>query len=229
MKKILNPVVFILLFSLWFGGCKPAAEEEESLSEIQKKANEFIEVTLTSDLINSLSDRQKELLPFLFDAADEMDHIFWKEAYGDKEELMSSISDSAELRFITINYGPWERLKNNEPFIEGFSDKPAGANFYPADMTKEEFDRMEAEDKTSLYTLIRRDENGSLIPVPYHEAFKEHVDKAAELIREAADLAEDTGFKNYLTLRAGALLTDDYLASDLAWMDMKTNAIDFVV
>ncbi len=229
MKRNSNLIVYILLIPAWLTGCKPAAEEGGSISEIQQKVNEYIEVTLTSDLVNTLSDKQKELLPCLFDAADEMDHMFWKEAYGDKEELISGITDTAALQFIRINYGPWERLNNNQPFIEGVSQKPDGANFYPADMTKEEFDRLEAGNKTSLYTLIRRDENGSLIPVPYHEAFKEHIEKAAELIRSAAELAEDPGFKNYLALRAEALLSDDYLASDLAWMDMKTNSIDFVV
>lgn len=229
MKRNRNLFLFLLLFPAWFTGCKPVAEEGEILSEIQQKVNEYIEVTLTSDLVSNLSDQQKALLPLLFDASEEMDRIFWKEAYGDKEELMSRITDSAEIRFININYGPWERLNNNEPFIEGVSKKPAGANFYPADITKEEFEQMEADDKTSLYTLIRRDEEGSLITVPYHEAFNEHIKKAAELIGKAAELAEDPGFKNYLSLRAEALLSDDYLSSDLAWMDMKNNAIDFVV
>lgn len=229
MKRNSTHYLFLLFIPAWLCGCKPVAEEGESLSEIQKKVNEYIEVTLTSDLLGSLSDRQKELLPFLFDAAEEMDRMFWKEAYGYKEELMSGITDTAELQFININYGPWERLNNNEPFIEGVSKKPAGANFYPADITKEEFDRMDAEDKTSLYTLIQRNDSGSLVTVPYHEAFKEHVEKAAGLIGKAAGLAEDNGFKTYLTLRAEALLSDDYLASDFAWMDMKNNAIDFVV
>ena len=229
MKRNRNLFLFLLLIPAWFTGCKPVADEGEALSEIQQKVNEYIEVTLTSDLVSNLSDRQKALLPLLFDASEEMDRIFWKEAYGDKEELMSRITDPAEIRFININYGPWERLNNNQPFIEGMSGKPAGANFYPEDMTKEEFEQMEAEDKTSLYTLIRRDEKGSLITVPYHKAFNEHIEKAAELIGKAAELADDPGFKNYLILRAEALLSDDYLPSDFAWMDMKNNAIDFVV
>ncbi len=229
MKRNISLVVFILLLPAWFTGCKPSSGDGESISEIQQKVDEYIEVPLTSDLVNNLSVKQKELLPLLFDAAEEMNRIFWKEAYGDKEDLVGRITDTAELQFISINYGPWERLNNNKPFIEGFSEKPAGANFYPADMTKEEFDAMEAEDKTSLYTLIRRDDSGSLVSIPYHEAFKEHVEHTAELIGEAAGLAEDPGFKNYLTLRAEALLSDDYLASDFAWMDMKTNAIDYVV
>jgi len=229
MNRRIVFIMLLVLLSLWITACKQAAETEESISEIQLKADEFIEVILVSDLVNNLSEKQKKMVSILFDAADEMDHIYWKEAYGNKEEFFSKITDDAEVQFAKINYGPWERLKNNEPFLDGFSNKPKGANFYPADMTKEEFEQFESTDKTSLYTLIRRDENEFLVSVPYHEAFKEHVVRASELIKEAAGLAEDPGLKEYLDLRSDALLTDEYLASDLAWMDMKTNAIDFVV
>ncbi|MFC2104804.1 Zn-dependent hydrolase, partial [Bacteroidota bacterium] len=155
--------------------------------------------------------------------------IFWKEAYGNKDELCNSITDPAAKDFVKINYGPWERLNNNEPFLEGIGPKPAGAQFYPTDITKEEFEAFEAEDKTSLYTVIRRNEEGKLISIPYHIAFKEETDKAIELIKKATELAEDEGFKKYLELRAEALATDDYFASDLAWMSMKSNKIDFIV
>ena len=168
------------------------------------------------------------MLGYLFEAAKLMENIYWQEAYGNKEDLYNSITDPVVKEFAKINYGPWERLNNNTPFFDSIP-KPAGANFYPADMTKEEFDALEAEDKTSLYTLIRRDENGDLYTIPYYEAFKEETDKAIVLIKKAATLAEDAGFKKYLELRAEALATDDYYASDVAWMEMKSNKIDFVV
>ena len=114
-------------------------------------------------------------------------------------------------------------MNDNTPFIEGVKAKPAGANFYPQDMTKEEFDALKDERKTDWYSVIRRDENGALKVVPFHEAYPEQTKKAAELLRQAATLAEDEGLKKYLKLRAEALLTDDYLASDLAWMDMQNN------
>lgn len=224
MKKILSfslPVIILL------SGCKISQKEE--LTTIQKKVNEFVEVELTSDLIAELSEKERQMLPYLFDAADIMDKLFWKQAYGDKSELLDTITDEATRAFVLINYGPWERLNNNRPFIEGAGEKPAGASFYPPDMTREEFEALDAPDKTSLYTLIRRDENGNLITVPYHEAYRPELEKAAELIRKAAGLAEDEGLKKYLELRSEALLTDDYYPSDLAWMDMKTNNIDFVV
>ncbi|HDJ32686.1 MAG TPA: Zn-dependent hydrolase [Bacteroidetes bacterium] len=224
MKKILSfslPVIILL------SGCKISQKEE--LTTIQKKVNEFVEVELTSDLIAELSEKERQMLPYLFDAADIMDKLFWKQAYGDKSELLDTITDEATRAFVLINYGPWERLNNNRPFIEGAGEKPAGASFYPPDMTREEFEALDAPDKTSLYTLIRRDENGNLITVPYHKAYRPELEKAAELIRKAAGLAEDEGLKKYLELRSEALLTDDYYPSDLAWMDMKTNNIDFVV
>lgn len=216
-------------FSLCFFGCQTAHDPAEEASPIREKVDEFVQVTLTSDLIRTLTDKEKELLSYLFDAAVLMNDIYWMQTYGNREDLFSKIEDKGELEFAKINYGPWDRLHNNEPFIEGFGEKPKGANFYPPDMTGEEFEEFQAEDKTSLYTLLRRDEEGLLITVPYHKAFEEQVAKVSELIKKAAELAEDPGFKNYLILRAEALLTDEYLESDMAWMDMKTNSIDFIV
>lgn len=224
MKKILAYSLFAVIL---ISGCKTSPEEE--LTTIQKKVNEFVEVELTSDLIAELTEKERQMLPYLFDAADIMDELFWKQAYGNKTELLDTITDEATRTFVLINYGPWERLNNNRPFIEGAGEKPAGANFYPPDMTREEFEALDAPDKTSLYTLIRRDESGNLITVPYHQAYRAELEKAAELIRKAAALAEDEQLGKYLELRADALLTDDYYPSDMAWIDMKNNNIDFVV
>ncbi|MEW5846055.1 MAG: Zn-dependent hydrolase [Bacteroidota bacterium] len=197
-------------------------------SDMQKKVNEYAPVELRVDIIN-LSDKEKQMLPILFDVAEIMDELFWLQTFGNKEELLGKITDDATRDFVMINYGPWERLNDNKPFVEGYGEKPLGANFYPLDMTREEFEAFQAPDKTSLYTLIVRNADGKLESVPYHIAYKEKIDKAADLLRKAAELAEDEGLKKYLTLRADALQTDDYYASDLAWMDMKNNKIDFVV
>lgn len=202
--------------------------KKSQVSDMQKKVNEFAPVELRVDIIN-LSDKEKQMLPILFDVAEIMDELFWLQTYGNKEELLSKITDDATRDFVMINYGPWERLNGNKPFVEGYGEKPLGANFYPKDMTREEFEAFQASDKTSLYTLIVRNADGKLESVPYHIAYKEKIDKAADLLRKAAELAEDDGLKKYLTLRADALQTDDYFASDLAWMDMKNNKIDFVV
>src|SRR5690606_31174158 len=100
--------------------------------------------------------------------------------------------------------------------------------FYPADVTKEELEARRDE-LLGLYTLVRRDSAGQLTAIPYHEAFAAQHQLAADRLREAAGLAEDEGLRNYLSLRADALLSDDYQASDMAWMDMKDNTIDFIV
>jgi hypothetical protein len=197
-------------------------------ANMQEKVDAFIEVELTTD-ISHLSDNEKQMLPLLFETAQIMDDIFWSQAYGNKEDLLSRVEDEATRAFVKLNYGPWERLNNNAPFLEGIGEKPKGANFYPSDMTQKEFEAFEADDKASLYTVIRRNAKGELESVPYSQAYKEQHEKAAKLLRQAAELAEDEGLKKYLNLRAEALLTDDYLASDMAWMDMKDNNIDFVV
>ena len=228
MKQKLSNLILAILSIAIITGCGNQTKEMKTDSELQKQVDEFVEVELTSD-ISHLSDNQKEMLSYLFEAAKLMEDIFWKEAYGDKEALLTSLDNQAAKDFVKINYGPWERLNDNKPFLEGVSEKPAGAQFYPIDMTKEEFEALEAEDKTSLYTLVERDENGKLYTVPYHKAFEEETSKAIELIKKAAELAEDDGFKKYLELRAEALASDDYFESDLAWMSMKNNKIDFIV
>lgn len=200
----------------------------EERTEIQKKLDKYVSVPLSTD-ISKLSENQKKMIPLLIEAAQIMDGLFWKEAYGDKSALLAGIEDEEVRRFAEINYGPWDRLAGNEPFVEGVGAKPLGANFYPPDMTKEEFEIAEIEDKTSLYTLIRRDSLGNLISIPYHEAFKEEVAKASMLLIKAADLAEEPQLKSYLSARAAALLTDDYYKSDMQWMDMVDNQLDIII
>ena len=226
MKKL----AILALTGLIFSQCTTSPQEEtevEELSPVAKRLAIYKEVKLTTD-ISLLSESEKQMIPMMIEAGKIMDDLFWYEAYGDKESFLNSIEDEATKAFAMINYGPWDRLANNEPFIDSLS-KPAGANYYPSDMTKEEFEAADLEDKTSLYTFIRRDEEGNLITVPYYEMFDEEVQRASELLRKCAEIAEDEGLKKYLTLRADALLDDQYQASDMAWMDMKSNGLDFVV
>lgn len=208
--------------------CTPPNEDEDTETNVEMKLSEYARVPLTADL-SSLTENQRKMIPILIDAAAIMDDLFWKEAYGNKAELLSSINDENAREFAKINYGPWDRLRGDEPFIDGFGSKPAGAQFYPEDITKEEFESLSAEDKKSLYTMVRRAEDGSLITIPYYEFFKEEVTRASDLLRMAAEFAENDELKRYLTLRAAALLSDEYQPSDFAWMEMKTNVIDVVI
>jgi uncharacterized protein YcfL len=230
MKKL--SILFLAI--LMFAACKNQPTEQATQqtpaakSPMQENLAIYTDFTLTADL-STLSDNQKQIIKLLIEAADVMNELFWYEAYGDKMALLAGIEDVDTKTFVTYNYGPWDRLDGNKPFVEGVGEKPAGANFYPTDMTKEEFEKSTLKDKASLYTFIRRDDAGELKTVWYHEMFPEQVTKVAGLLRQAAELADDAGFKKYLTMRAKALETDDYLASDYAWMAMKTNRLEVVI
>ena len=221
--------IFLSLFviGLFFNSCSNNETDTGEMT-IEDRLDQYTTFQLTTD-ISGLSENQKKMIPLLIEAAGAMDEVFWMEAYGDKNQLMEMIDDPQTERYAEINYGPWDRLEDNEPFVQGVGAKPAGANFYPEDITKEEFEAWDSESEDDLYTLVRRDENGDLMTVPYHEAFAEQHKLASDKLKEAAELAEDPGLKKYLKLRAEALLTDNYQESDLAWMDMKDNVIDVVI
>lgn len=192
-------------------------------------ANQYAKVTLTTD-ISHLSDNEVEMLGLLFEAGKLMDDIYWHENLGGcKHKFLEGIKDPNARKYAEINYGPWDQLDNRRVFIPGYGPKPEGAGFYPTDMTKEEFEAWENPDKTSQYTLVCRDEQGNLQTVWYHDAFANKINKAADLLKKASTLAADKEFAEYLELRAQALLSDDYYYSDMAWMDVRNNNVDFVV
>ena len=196
--------------------------------DVTKAIDQYAVVDLTTDL-SQLTEKQRQMLPLLMEAGKIMDNCFWYEAYGPRKKFLESLKKASTRRFVKINYGPWDRLDGNAPFVDGMDAKPLGANFYPADMTKAEFEAADLSGKDSLYTFIRRDESGKLKVVPYREQFKKQMQSAAKLLRQAAELAEDAGLKRYLVLRAEALLTDDYQPSDMAWLEMHDNTIDVVI
>ncbi len=218
--------IFMIMLSILLAGCN--SEEKKLTEEMKANLAKFKEVTLTTDL-GWLTSQEREIIGILTDVAAIMDDIYWKEAYGDREELFAQIENEYAKEYVKIHYGPWDRLNGNAPFIPGFGEKPAGAQFYPEDMTVEEFEAWDDPAKTSLYTIVRRDAEGKLMAVPYSEAFQEEHSKAAGLMHRAAGLAEDEGLKKYLTMRAEALLSNEYQPSDFAWMEMKNSNIDFVV
>lgn len=187
----------------------------------------YSEFTLESDL-SHLSDDQKKMVAVLIDASRIMDDLFWHQAFGDRDALLERIDDEATREFALINYGPWDRLAGNRPFVEGYGPKPAGANFYPADMTDAEFEALEDRRKDDLYSLVRRNEAGELTVEPYNEFYEERLADAAQMLERAAELAENESFAHYLRLRADALRTNLYQASDLAWMDVSGNKVDLI-
>src|SRR5690606_40671390 len=203
-------------------------DSTEAQSKMQEKMQKYVRVSLSTD-VSKLSENEKELIPIFIQVAKIMDELFWMQAYGEKDSLLQSIEDPAVKEYVMINYGPWDRLGGNAAFVEGIDEKPKGANFYPTDMTIEEFEQAEIADKSSQYTLIRRDSNGKLISIPYREAYAPKIQEAANLLKKAAEIAEGPELKNYLNKRAEAFLTDEYYESDIAWMDMQNNGLDFIV
>jgi hypothetical protein len=222
------------------GACGGTEAREHRVAEaggdpgIAQKLAQYTPVRLTADL-GGLSARERRMIPLLIEAADQMDTVFWQQVYPARDSLLGAVDDSAARAYVVLNYGPWDRLDGNAPFVPGVGARPDGAAFYPPDMTKQEFDSAAkaAPDGgaalRSLYTMVRRDSAGRLVAVPYREAFAEPSRRAAAKLREAAALADDPGLRRYLELRARALETDDYQPSDLAWMDMKENGLDVVI
>ncbi|MHA6206134.1 dipeptidyl-peptidase 3 family protein [Dyella soli] len=205
----------------------PAPASTDAENAQQRLAN-YAPVKLTADL-SGFDDRQKKMIALLIEAADVTNDIYWQQSWGDKAALMARIPDEVTRRFAEINYGPWDRLDNDRPFIAGVGPRPPGAQFYPADMSKDEFEQAALTDKAGLYTLLRRDAQGKLAVVPYRDAYKADLTRAAGLLRQAAELSADKEFAGYLRQRADALLSDDYRPSDFAWMSMKNNPVDILI
>ena len=189
----------------------------------------YAEFGLTAD-VSDLSTNQQQVLRLLVRASEIMDDLFWRQAYGDDyQEWLASIGVSDVRRFAEINYGPWDRLANDAPFMPAVGAKPLGARFYPADMTREEFEAWDEPEKRGLYTFVRRAADGSLALQPYHVEYAQELQDAASLLQEAAELAEHEGFADYLRLRADALVSGEFQASDMAWMDVKGNPLEVVI
>jgi len=189
----------------------------------------YQEVTLSADL-SHLSANQKKMLALLIDASKIMDDLFWQQAYSqDKKTFLAAIKDEKVRRFAEINYGPWDRLDGDKVFLTQNKDKAHGAEFYPKNMTKAEFEQADLANKDGLYSIISRDDEGQLITIAYSEMYSDEINRAAAILEKAATFADDKEFANYLAMRANALRTDDYQASDFAWMEMKNNPIDVVI
>ena len=238
MRKALQKTFALtaLASSLLFAGC---SEPQSPQSTTQTTAPELLvndsrlgiyhQVQLTADL-SHLSDNQKQMLSKLIDASEIMDDLFWKQAFfGDKTAFLQQFTNEELKAFAAINYGPWDRLNGDAPYLSGFGEKAAGAEFYPQDMTKAEFATADFADKDGLYSVVERTKSGNLTATPYSEKYQAELTNAAALLNEASELADNEAFANYLKLRAEALLSDDYYASDMAWMDMKTNPIELVI
>lgn len=203
-------------------------QKDSLVNYVAQRLPIYERVKLTTNL-NQLSVNDRKVLPLLIQAAEIMDELYWKQAYPQRDSLLASIKDEKTRDFVNINYGPWDRLNNDKPFVAGIGPKPEGASFYPYGITKEEIEKSALSDKFGAYSIVQSDSAGKLSTVPYHVLFASELQKASSLLKQAALIAEDTGLKKYLNLRADALVTDNFTASDYAWLDMKTNGLDIII
>ena len=236
-QRLLTTALSCLLISS-VAGCKrdiapaptaPAASAATApASYASERLAQYVRVPLTADLSAFDADDRK-MLALLVQASEIMNSLYWQQTWPDREGLLARAGDADTRRMVELNYGPWDRLNDDKPFVEGVGARPEGLNFYPPGMTKDQFEAAQLPDKTSWYTLLRKNAEGMLVTVPFHVAYHDDLAKAAALLRQASPLSKDKAFGNYLMMRADALLTDDFQPSDMAWMDMKTNPVDIVI
>lgn len=226
-------------------GCKPARKQEAQamsaaakLPDIKARLAKFAPTELTYDAAR-LGAEDRQVLQKLVEAARPIDDIFWRQAYPQGLELKSALErstapeDKDYLRFLLINFGPFDRQDGNKPFL-GTEAKPEGAGFYPYDLTRAEFEAFikehpeSRESFESPYTVIRR-ANGGLKAVPYNVEYREFLEPMARALREAAAIAADPSLKTYLSHRADGLLSNDYYQSDCDWIDLKDNLPEIVI
>jgi hypothetical protein len=238
MKLSKLTAALVAATTLTLTGCVSTDDNTQSSSnenKVQLKAgfeqrlNIYKTVTLKTSL-DHLNANQKKMIGVLIDAAKIMDDLYWKQAFGEsKSDFLNKVNDPKVRNFADINYGPWDRLDGDKPFLTSYGEKPLGAEFYPHDITKQNFEAKPFNDSKGLYSVVERDHNGDLKAIPYSVKYKTELTKTADLLRQASKLAKDPEFANYLQLRADALLSNQYQPSDLAWMDMKNNPIDVVI
>lgn len=238
-KKLIATAVTALILTACSPSEPPAQQREQEKPEVSNsyallndatsRLDIYFPVALTADL-SAYSQDQKDMLAILIDASKIMDDLFWAQAYGEnKDDFLAMIEDPKVRAFAEINYGPWDRLNGDKAFLTNTPDKNPGAEFYPPDMSKEELINSDLAQKDNLYSMISRDLEGNLIEVAYSEYFADELAEASGLLTKAAELAENEAFANYLRMRAKALLSNEYQASDMAWMEMKDNPIELVI
>jgi hypothetical protein len=232
--KFLNKGLFVLAMIILIAGCKKTEMETKKPSTLESKINRFAPVEITAD-ISKLSDGDRKALAKLFEASKIVDKLYTRQVWSGNEALRQKLEADAtpegqvRLKYFNLNMCPWSDVDRNEAFIDGVPKRPAVANYYPEDMTKEEFTawveklpEAEQHKATGFFYTIRRDADRKLKTVPYNEEYKDLLEPAAKLLQEAAGLTSNAGLKAFLSKRADAFLSNDYYASDVAWMDLDS-------
>ncbi len=248
-----NIAIILIVFALTIISCsenQSPQKESEEVTMLKEMIAKFVPVEIKYDE-TLLTDREKVVLEKLYRASKIIDELFLEQVYIEndqiKSDLISDLSNKSllnknpelklelehKLELFNIMFGPFDRLEDNKPFI-GKNTKPLGANFYPVDMSKEEFEKRIKDNPddekafTSEFTIIRRD-NGKLVAIPYSEYYKDKLTAASNLLKEAAEYSDNPSLKKYLLSRADAFLSNDYYQSDMDWMDLKDHNIEVVI
>ena len=239
MKSFKTLCLLGMAMTVVIAGCSPQKDEpkmsdsKKTDSALAAKIRRFAPTEITAD-ISGLSEGDRKALDKLIEAARLLDPVYVRQVWSGNEALLKKLEADASpegkerLHYFMLNKGPWSRPDENEPFIEGVPhQKPPSAGFYPDDITKDEFNawlaglsELDKQRATGFFTVIKRGPDGKLKIVPYHEEYREFLEPASKLLKEAAELTGNATLKNFLIKRAEAFLTDDYYASDVAWMDL---------
>lgn len=238
-RSSLKLAAFLVPVAAGLVACGTSSEDSvasQELDKINQMQARFAPVVVTADTM-TLSEGDKQALQKLLEAAQVIDDLYIRQVWSGNEDLYRGLKetanspeatelDKARLRYFVLNKGPWSELDNFAPFIPGVPDpKPAGANFYPEDMTREEFEAWvatlspaEQEEARGFFTLIRRGPDGELQAIGYNHAYLGEIDEVARRLDEAAALTTNESLAEYLRLRAAGFRTNNYYDSDVAWM-----------
>jgi peptidase M49-like protein len=233
MRLIFSVFVVVTLMSVLSVAQETRSKSSPDAAELNKMAARFAPTKLVVDT-SALSAGDKQALVKLIEAAHVVNTVFMRQFWSGDLALYHKLEQDktslgrARLHYFWINKGPWSEIDQHKAFLPGVPEhKPAGANFYPEDMTKEEFEGWvktlspaEKEQAEGFFTVVRRDASKKLKLVPYSQEYKTDLDQAGKLLREAAALTGNATLKKFLTSRADAFASNDYYQSDVDWMDL---------
>jgi len=233
MRLVQTALTFVILITV-ISGCKKTTMDSAKAPDLKSKVGRFAPVEITSSE-SGLTEGDRKALAKLFEASNILDKIYTRQVWSGNEALRQKLEADTSpegvlrLKYFNINMSPWSGIDHNDPFIEGVPTRLAGANFYPEDMTKEEFTAWletlpdpEKQKATGFFYTVRRTADRKLTLIPYNEEYKEFLEPAAKLLRDAAALTTNASLKSFLTKRADAFFSNDYYASDVAWMDLDS-------
>jgi hypothetical protein len=236
LKKFAGYFLFVSLIGVLTAPAAPKKVQKSApppgLAQLEKMASRFAPTSLRVDT-SKLSAGDRQALVKLIEAARTVNDIFLKQMWSGNQALYARLQKDhsplgkARLHYFWINKSPWSEIDAYKAFLPGVPPrKPLGANFYPEDMTKQDFERWVAslpqpeQDAAKSFFTVIRGKDAQLTAVAYSEEYRDDLTRAAGLLREAAELTDNSSLKKFLNLRADAFLSNDYYESDLAWMDL---------